>query len=157
MFSPFNKIGSELKQKYHNAVRVWFLDGKLCERIGDQFKVISSEDNRLVYLDPSPDYCVRNGTLGTPGMLGKSCRSNDVTNSDCESFIALCRSCKLRAKRVRYFKQNNWNCKFMRCSHGKYQKCTGSREKYSVTTCLANHEQRAYWKTSWTISNRTHR
>ena len=139
--TPFEMIGAELKQKYHNAMRVWFFNGKLYEQIGSQFKAISSEDNRLVYLDPSPDSCVRNDTLGTPGMLGRTCRSSNVTKSDCESFKALCSSCKFRYETKEYFEQYKCNCKFIWCCYVECQTCT---KKYSVTTCFANREQSEY-------------
>ncbi|WP_459806262.1 hypothetical protein, partial [Herbidospora sp. RD11066] len=57
--ASFEKITAELKKNYKRAVQVWFRDNKLHERIGDQFKPISSEDRRLVYLDPTPVLCVR--------------------------------------------------------------------------------------------------
>ena len=140
ILAPFGEIGSELKQKYHDAVRVWFLDGKLHERMSGQFKAISRKDNRLVYLDPSPNYCVQNDTLGTPGMLGRTCTSNKVNIGVCEYFSGLCRyRCKLRVETVGYFKQYNCNCKFVRCLQmRRCQKCTSRTEKYFVTTCLPN-------------------
>jgi len=129
--ASFEKIGAELKQKYHNAVRVWFVDNKLYEPIGNQFKVILSEDTRLVYLDPFPDYCVRNGTMGFPGMLGMTCSSDDATNSNCRSFVNLCRSCKLKPKTVEHYKQVECKYKFVRCCNCK-KMCP---RRYFVTTC----------------------
>lgn len=103
ILAPFKDIGAELKKKYDNAVPVWFKDNMLIERIDDQSRTISSGDKRLVYLvDPSSDYCVRNGTSGTPEMLGKTCRSDDSKNRRCKLFIALCSSCGLKPKTVEH-------------------------------------------------------
>ena len=112
ILAPFKDISAELKKKYDNAVPVWFKDNMLIERIGDQSRAISSRDKRLVYLvDPSSDYCVRNGTSGTPEMLGKTCRSNDSKNRRCKLFIALCSSCGLKPETVEEFEEVKCFCK----------------------------------------------
>jgi len=132
ILAPFEKIGAKLKQKYHDAVRVWFVDNKLYERIGDQFRVISNNDTRLVYLDPFfPDFCVRNDTMGFRGMQGMTFTSDDVNNW--VYFIKLCILCKLRPETVEYYKHFECKSKFHYCYHLKCPKTC--REKYSVTTC----------------------
>jgi len=136
ILASFEEIGAELKQKYHNAVRVWFVDNKLYQRIGNQFKAISSEDTALVYLDSSPDFCVRNDTMGFRGMLGMTCTSDDATNDNCKSFINLCRSCKLRPETVEHYKQVKCECKFVWCCEVKCTKTCPA--KYFVTTCNSN-------------------
>ena len=95
---PFKDIGAELKQKYDNAVPVWFKDNKLI----DKFKAISSGDKRLVYLvEPPSDICVRNETSGRE-ILGKTCRSDDSKDWNCKVFIALCSSCGLKPETVEH-------------------------------------------------------
>ena len=131
--APFEDVGAKLKQKYHNAIRVWFVDNKLQERIGDQFKAISSEDNRLVYLDPSPDYCVRNDTLGYRGMLAMSCKSFDVHATKCKAFIDKCNACNLGYQTIEHgFEQFKCKCKFHWCCFVKCEKC---KKMSYITTC----------------------
>ncbi|XP_078350471.1 protein Wnt-8b-like [Oculina patagonica] len=129
--APLEVVASKLKQKYHNAVQVWFMDNKLQERVDNQFRPISNRDQRLVYLDSSPDFCVRNDTLGTPGMLGQSCRSDKAADK-CKSFVDYCESCKLRVESEERYKQVKCNCTFVWCCHVDCETCT---KKYSVMTC----------------------
>ncbi|KAL9962790.1 hypothetical protein ACROYT_G031930 [Oculina patagonica] len=109
ILSPFGVVASKLKQKYHNAVRVWLVNNKLQERVNNQFRPVSSKDQKLVYLDSSPDYCVRNDAVGSRGMLGRSCKSA-VTTDKCKRLIDLCNSCNLRVETVEYIKQVVCNC-----------------------------------------------
>ncbi|XP_078381170.1 protein Wnt-8b-like [Oculina patagonica] len=127
--APFNVIGSELKQKYRAAVQVSFLNNKLHKRDNNRDRLVSRRDKKLVYLDSSPDYCVRNATAGSPGMLGRTCRSDAVPTKECRS---LCNSCQLRHQTVEHSKQVKCRCKFVWCCTIKCQLCT---VKYSLTTC----------------------
>ena len=110
---------------------MWFVDNKLQERVDNRFQAVSSKDRRLVYLDSSPDSCVRNDTLGYPGMLGRSCR-NDVTKDECKFFIDFCNSCNLRVEKVERYKPFDCRCKFVWCCYVKCEECMG---KYSEITC----------------------
>ena len=66
--TPFNVIGLELKQKYHAAVRVSFLNNKLHKRDNNRDRLVAKKEKKLVYLDSSPDYCAE-GTR-PPAPLG---------------------------------------------------------------------------------------
>lgn len=127
--APFNAIGSELKQKYRAAVRVSFLNNKLHKRDNNRDGLVTAKHKKLVYLDTSPDYCVRNVTAGSPGMLGRSCRSDVVPSKECRS---LCNSCQLRHQTVEHYKQVKCRCKFVWCCTVKCHLCN---VKYSLTTC----------------------
>ena len=132
----FKDVGAKLKQKYHNAIRVWFVDSKLQERFGDHFRAISSEDSRLVYLDPSPHHCVRNDTLGYRGMLGMTCKSFGVNATECNYFIEKCKSCNLGYQTVEheYEEVNKCNCKFHWCCYVQCEKC---KKMSYITTCTS--------------------
>lgn len=125
----FTVIGSELKQKYRTAVRVSFLNNKLHKRDNNRDRLVTRKLKKLVYLDSSPVYCVRNDTAGSPGMLGRSCRSDVVPTKECRS---LCNSCQLRHQTVEHDKQVKCRCKFLWCCTVKCHLCT---VKYSLTTC----------------------
>ena len=127
---PFENVGSLLKQIYHNAARVSFVNNKLQERINRHLRAVSDKERKLVYLDSSPDYCVRNSTVGSPGMLGRICRGDEVSTNQCKS---LCNSCGLRHQTVDKYKQIKCMCKFVWCCSVKCDTCTN---KYSVTTCM---------------------
>ena len=125
--APFSVVGAALKRKYHQAAKVALIDSSLQE--GPIKKPSSRRDRKLVYLDASPDYCVRNITVGSHGMLGRTCNSDDVSVSKCKS---LCNSCKLRSRTVELSKLVDCRCKFVWCCSIECEKCT---KKYSVTTC----------------------
>ena len=128
---PLDVIGSKLKLKYRNALRVVFVDNALQERIKD--KLASTKmDKKLVFLEPSPDYCKRDVLKGSPGMLGRTCSSDDVTTNKCRS---LCQACRLRPQTVENYKQIKCRCQFVWCCSVKCATCT---RRFSETTCRKN-------------------
>ena len=128
--APFDVIGSALKQKYRSAVPVSFLNNKLRQRENNnRYRPVTRNDKKLVYLASSPDYCVRNVTAGSPGMLGRTCRSDVVSTKECRS---LCNACNLRHRTAEHSKQVKCRCKFVWCCTVKCDLCN---VKYSLTTC----------------------
>lgn len=140
----FEVVGAKLKEKYLSATRVWFVNNTLQERVEhDQFRTISRDDNRLVYLDPSPDYCVRNDTLGSLGMLGRTWKSYDAQATRSQSFIDKCSSCKLKYKTVPgEVEEYECNCYFYWCCSVQCKTC--KRVPY-ITTCTDNAKSRGYY------------
>ena len=127
--APFTVVGSELKQKYRTAVQVSFQNNEL-QRANSPDRLVTKTEKKLVYLDSSPDYCVRNATTGSPGMLGRTCQSKNSSHEECTS---LCNSCNLRHRTVEHKKQVKCKCKFVWCCTVKCKVCT---VKYSLTTCV---------------------
>lgn len=131
---PLDVIGSKLKLKYRNALRVQFVNNKLQEEVKN--KVSSTRmDKKLVYLEASPDYCKRNNIRGSPGMLGRTCSSDDVTTNRCKS---LCHACSLKSITVEHYKQIKCRCQFVWCCSVKCDLCT---RKFSETTCILNDKK----------------
>lgn len=134
--APFEVIASKLKEKYDFAWQVVFLDNKLRALYSNgefaSLSRISRRDGKpLVYLDSFPLLCVRNDTIGHPGMLGHTCDSKASTDK-CELFTAMCNWCKLKVKIVENYKQVKCRCKFVWCCKVDCEMCT---KKYSVMTC----------------------
>lgn len=127
--APFSLVGSKLKEIYFKAARVSFENNILHERVKKQPRAVSSKERKLVYLDTSPDYCVRNDSVGSPGMAGRTCRDDEVPTAKCKS---LCNSCKMTHKTVENLKQVKCKCKFVWCCSVKCSICS---KKFSVTTC----------------------
>ena len=127
--SPFNVVGSELKQRYLNAIRVSFKEKKLQMKVTNQYEPVSRKDKQLVYLVPSPDYCVRNLAAGSRGMLGRKCSSDDMPSKECK---ALCNVCKLRHHTVEHYEQVKCRCRFVWCCNVKCDTCT---KQSTITTC----------------------
>lgn len=129
----FENVGSDLKEIYGAAARVKFVENKLQERITrDLRRAVSAKDKILVYLDSSPNYCVRNSTVGSPGMLGRICRGDEVSTDKCKS---LCNACGLRHQTIQEVKTIKCKCKFVWCCSVQCDECTS---KFSVTTCKRN-------------------
>lgn len=127
--TPLDVIASKLKLKYRNAVRVVSVDNKLQEKV--RSKLTSRMDKKLVYLEESPDYCKPNKITGSPGMLGRTCSSEDVTTNRCKT---LCQSCELKPVTVQRSKTFDCRCHFLWCCSIKCELCT---RKYSETTCTS--------------------
>lgn len=125
----FNAIGSKLKEIYFRATQVSFENNKLQERIHKKTRAVSKRERKLVYLDSSPDYCLRNDSVGAPGMLGRTCRSDEVSTNKCKS---LCNSCKMWHQTQEHYKLVKCKCQFVWCCTVKCEMCS---ERYSVTTC----------------------
>ena len=125
----FDEVGSMLKENYNDAAKVSYMDDQLKENINRQLRAISNKDKRLVYLEASPNYCLRNDTVGSPGMLGRTCRSDEASTSKCRG---LCETCRLKHKTVEQSKQIKCKCKFIWCCSVQCETCTS---QYSLTTC----------------------
>lgn len=125
----FDEVGSMLKENYNDAAKVSYMDKELKENINRQLRAISNKDKRLVYLEASPNYCLRNDTVGSPGMLGRTCRSDEASTSKCRG---LCETCRLKHKTVEQSKQIKCKCKFIWCCSVQCETCTS---QYSLTTC----------------------
>lgn len=131
---PLDVIGSKLKLKYRNALRVIFMDDKLQEQVRGKFGP-TKMDKKLVFLESSPDFCKRNDLRGAPGMLGRTCSSDDVTTNKCGS---LCHACGLKPETVEHYKQIKCRCQFVWCCSVECDLCT---RKYSETTCTLNNKK----------------
>lgn len=127
----FGAIGSALKQKYRTAVPVSFHNRNLHKRDinSNRYSLVTRKDTDLVYLESSPDYCVRNTTAGTTGILGRTCTNEGGSTKECKS---LCKSCNLRPRSEEHYKQVKCMCKFVWCCTVKCEMCI---MKYSLTTC----------------------
>ncbi|KAL9962793.1 hypothetical protein ACROYT_G031933 [Oculina patagonica] len=107
--APFKDVVSKLMEKYDSSWEVAFLDNKLRALYSNgEFVPLSRFSRRdgkpLFYLDSVPLFCVRNDTLGYPGMLGHTCDSK-ASRDNCEMFTEMCNWCKLKVKIVESYKQ----------------------------------------------------
>lgn len=88
--NTFQDVANELKNKYDSAINKTNkpLSAGVFQRNTMQV---------LTYRDPSPDYCVRNVTAGSPGLKERVCGNSGRKTRQCRS---LCRRCGLKLKRV---------------------------------------------------------
>ncbi|KAF7662825.1 hypothetical protein LDENG_00226380 [Lucifuga dentata] len=121
--ADFRDVGNYLKLKHQQAKKLEM--DKKPERAGN------SADNRraiahafrsiarteLIYLEDSPDYCIKNLSLGFHGTEGRECQKNDKNVSQWEkrSCRRLCYTCGLRVVEKRTEVVSSCNCKFHWC------------------------------------------
>ncbi|XP_068624141.1 uncharacterized protein [Battus philenor] len=77
----FREIGDYLKDKYEGATEVKVSRrGKL--RLGNPHYTLPTAHD-LVYLEESPNYCIRNETLGSLGTTGRECNRTSAGMDGC--------------------------------------------------------------------------
>ncbi|XP_067899096.1 protein Wnt-8-like [Heterodontus francisci] len=129
--ADFRDIGNFLKVKHEQAVKI-----DLEKR---RMKGGNSADNRaaiagafravlrteLVYLEDSPDYCVRNVTLGLQGTEGRECLQSGKNLSQWErrSCRRLCGECGLKPEEKETQIISSCNCKFHWCCTVRCEQC----------------------------------
>lgn len=136
--ADFREVGNYLKMKYKHA--------KKLEMDKNAVRAGNSADNRdavahtflsvarteLIYLESSPNYCVKNQSLGLHGTEGRECFKEDENTSQLErnSCRGLCNECGLRAVKKLTEVFTSCNCKFHWCCTVKCDKCKRVVAKY---------------------------
>nr|QEQ06475.1 Wnt8a [Hippocampus erectus] len=136
--ADFREVGTYLKNKHSQA--------KKLEVDKRPLKAGNSADNRgaithafrniprteLIFFEDSPDYCVRNRSLGYEGTEGRECLKGDKSMRRWErkSCRRLCYECGLRVAEKRTEVVSSCNCKFHWCCTVKCDRCTHIVTKY---------------------------
>ncbi|XP_059202565.1 protein Wnt-8a-like [Centropristis striata] len=136
--ADFREVGNYLKTKHEHAKKLEM--DKKPARVGN------SADNRgamahafrgiprteLIYLEDSPDYCVKNQSVGFPGTEGRECLkgSKNMSQWERKSCRRLCFDCGLKVVEKRIEVVSSCNCKFHWCCTVKCDKCTQVVTKY---------------------------
>ncbi|XP_067437328.1 protein Wnt-5b isoform X1 [Thunnus thynnus] len=115
--ADFRRVGEFLKEKYDSAAAMRIgRKGKL-ELVDKRFNTPTPED--LVYIDPSPDYCLRNETTGSLGTQGRLCNKTSEGMDGCE---LMC--CGRGYDQFKTYKHERCHCKFHWCCYVKCKRCT---------------------------------
>jgi len=95
----------------------------------------------LIYMEDSPDYCVKNLSLGLHGTEGRECLQSGKNLSQWEkrSCRRLCHECGLKVEERRIETVSSCNCKFHWCCTVKCETCTQTVTKYF---CTKRHRNR---------------
>ncbi|XP_026214143.1 protein Wnt-8a-like [Anabas testudineus] len=136
--ADFREVGNYLKKKHEHA--------KKLEMDKKPAKAGNSADNRgaiahafrsipqteLIYLEDSPDYCIKNKSLGVHGTEGRECvkAGNNLSQWEKKSCRRLCHDCGLRVVEKRVEVVSSCHCKFHWCCTVKCEKCTQIVTKY---------------------------
>ena len=79
----FFQVGDFLQQKYHGAIFV-YLDQTKNILAPRNIGVKEHKSVDLVYLEESPDYCVKNLKEGTLGVSGRRCNKTSYGPDGCD-------------------------------------------------------------------------
>nr|XP_033783371.1 protein Wnt-8a isoform X2 [Geotrypetes seraphini] len=143
--AEFREIGNYLKIKHDQAQKL--------EMEKRRMRAGNSADNRgaiaetftsvaateLIFLEDSPDYCVKNVSLGIQGTEGRECLQSGKNLSQWEkrSCKRLCTECGLKVEEKRIEIVSNCNCRFQWCCKVKCEQCKQVVTKY----CCAKREK----------------
>ena len=94
----WQRVANELKSKYQSTIN---------KTQQTNINSTSQSNLRPTYQDPSPDYCVRNLTVGSPGLEGRVCGNSGTITSQCRS---LCEQCGLTLLREDRSPRNCKDC-----------------------------------------------
>ena len=104
----------------------------------DERDILQISKNHLVYLESSPNFCIKSSQYGTAGTEGRSCSRPAIRNSknrwEGKSCNRLCRSCGLKVKSIMVSETSTCNCRFQWCCNVKCDMCTNVVEKL---TCVS--------------------
>ncbi|KAK2899095.1 hypothetical protein Q8A67_010513 [Cirrhinus molitorella] len=115
--ADFRKVGDALKEKYDSAAAMRLNSrGKLVQ-VHSKFNSPTSND--LVYIDPSPDYCVENKTTGSLGTQDRLCNKTSEGMDGCALMCCGRGYDQYKAQLV-----ERCHCKFHWCCYVKCKRCS---------------------------------
>ncbi|XP_071044208.1 protein Wnt-5a [Parasteatoda tepidariorum] len=123
---PFREIGDLLTSKFDGATLVKAVERRHKTKLRPVRKNVKRPSKKdLVYLDDSPDYCVRNETLGVLGTRGRLCNSTSYGMDGCR---LLC--CGRGYQTVIREVEEKCQCKFVWCCKVHCEMCSFKREEH---------------------------
>ncbi len=146
----FRETGDFLKQQYNRAMKVDYSNGILQKlensrinsnrvernrRTSDKTREEKIKKRKLVFLQPSPDYCRMNPVLGYKGVMGRKCvvdPSSGNMSQEIRKCTNLCTSCGLKVKKEVVQVSSSCNCKFEWCCKITCDTCT---KQQIIITC----------------------
>uniref|UniRef100_A0ACB8FMA3 Protein Wnt-5b n=1 Tax=Sphaerodactylus townsendi TaxID=933632 RepID=A0ACB8FMA3_9SAUR len=121
--ADFRKVGDLLKEKYDSAAAMRISRKGKLELVNNRFNSPTQED--LVYVDSSPDYCLRNETTGSLGTQSRLCNKTSEGMDGCE---LMC--CGRGYDQFKSVQVERCHCKFHWCCYVKCKKCTEIVDQY---------------------------
>ena len=116
--ASFSVVGSYLRDKYHTGVFVTVNQSSNELVVAKGNSSIRPPRDNLVFLEESPDYCVRNSDTGSLGTVGRVCETATLGNGNCG---ILC--CGRGFKTIQIEEEYQCSCKFRWCCFVKCKTC----------------------------------
>ncbi|MFT7809919.1 protein Wnt-8a-like [Arapaima gigas] len=139
--SSFRDVGNYLKVK-HDQARKLEMDKKRNSAVNRGTISDTFGQTELIYLEDSPDYCVKNSSLGLQGTEGRECLQEGPNLSQWErrSCRRLCQECGLKVEERRTKNVHSCKCKFRWCCTVQCNKCTEVLVKHVCAKSDTIHE-----------------
>ncbi|MEQ2181960.1 Protein Wnt-2b, partial [Goodea atripinnis] len=115
--SDFRRTGDYLRRKYNTAIEVTMNQDKTGFMVADK-DFQGTTKNELVYVENSPDYCVRDRVAGSLGTAGRVCSKSSRGTDGCEVMCCGRGYDTMRIKRV-----TKCECKFKWCCTVECKDC----------------------------------
>ncbi|XP_063897127.1 protein Wnt-5b [Helicoverpa armigera] len=122
--ATFREIGEFLKDKYEGATEVKVSRRGKLRLSNPHYTLPTAQD--LVYLEESPNYCVKNETLGSHGTTGRECNR---TSSGMDGCALMCCGRGYNTRRVTV--KERCGCKFHWCCRVECNTCVRTTEVYT--------------------------
>ncbi|NP_001274292.1 proto-oncogene Wnt-3-like precursor [Hydra vulgaris] len=129
----FSEIGKILKEKYDSAHEMEFLykvkangERKIKDLIPKYKEYLPPSSLDFIYYEESPNYCVKNETLGIAGTKGRSC---NITSSGVDGCELMCCQRGYNVNIVQ--KTHSCECKFVWCCKVSCNSCIKMTPEYT--------------------------
>ena len=123
--APFGVVGSYLREKYHTGFLVTVNQSSTKLVVAKGKSSIKPPRDDLVFLEESPDYCVRDSSTGSLGTAGRVCEKATLGNGNCG---ILC--CKRGFKTIQIVEEYQCACKFHWCCLVACQICRKTVDRH---------------------------
>lgn len=120
------QVAEYLRKLHRAAIKVGPSSAQETDSVQLAKELNRTKTNKLVFIDPSPDYCYENLQHGINGTLGRYCMPSMNQNS-CDR---LCTKCGYKIKRVTIQVERQCDCRFKYCCSVECKRCTKTEEVY---------------------------
>lgn len=121
--ADFRKVGDLLKEKYDSAAAMKLNSRGRMVQMHSKFNAPTGDD--LVYIDPSPDYCLKNQSTGSLGTVGRLCNKTSEGMDGCELMCCGRGYDQFKAEIV-----ERCHCKFHWCCYVKCKRCSKTVDQF---------------------------
>ncbi|KAB0803860.1 hypothetical protein PPYR_00830 [Photinus pyralis] len=122
--SNFREIGDYIRDKYDGATEVRVTKHGRLKLRNSKFRLPTAND--LVYLEESPNYCLRNVSIGSLGTQGRTCNRTSIDLDGCN---LLC--CGRGYNTLKSTIKERCQCKFKWCCEVECKTCIKSVELHT--------------------------
>lgn len=120
------EIAQDLKAKYLSATKVVHRPmGTRKQLVPKDIDIRPVQENELVYLQSSPDFCVKNEKLGSIGTQDRQCNKTSIGSDSCD-LMCCGRGYNPYTEKI----VERCHCKYHWCCYVTCKKCERTVEKY---------------------------